>query len=81
MKYLVNKNGQFRTSYHKIHKENCSKKPKKEKKRKEKIRKENTIFLGDCMCSLEAKSRAKEYFADVTGCKHCCKEIFFQKQK
>lgn len=71
MKYLVNKNGQFRTSYHKIHKENCSKKPKKE----------NTIFLGDCMCSLEAKSRAKEYFADVTGGKHCCKEIFFQKQK
>lgn len=57
MNYLVNKNGQLRTNYHKIHKEDCPRKPKEE----------NTIFLGDCMCPLEAKSRAKEYFAEVSG--------------
>lgn len=69
MKYLVNRNGQLRTSYHKIHKEDCPLKPKEQ----------NIISLGDCICPLEAKSRAKEYFANVTGCKHCCKEIFFEK--
>ena len=31
------------------------------------------------MCPIEAKSRAKEYFDVVNGCKYCCNEIFFKK--
>lgn len=31
------------------------------------------------MCLVEAKSRAKEYYQNVNGCKYCCKEIFYQK--
>lgn len=69
MRYIVNKHGQLRSNYHKIHKEDCLKRPKEE----------NRIDLGECMCPLEAKSRAKEYFSSVTGCKYCCKEIFFEK--
>ena len=31
------------------------------------------------MCPIDAKSRAKEYFENVNGCKYCCKEIFFKE--
>ena len=37
------------------------------------------IDLGKCMCPIEAKSRAKDYFDVVNGCKYCCNEIFFKK--
>lgn len=67
--YIVNKRAQTDTGYHKIHKIDCCRCPSKE----------NTISLSKCMCPIEAKSRAKEYFEVVNGCKYCCKEIFFKK--
>ena len=59
------------TGYHKIHKENCGKRPKED----------NIIYLDDCICPIEAKNRAKEYFSNVSGCKYCCKEIFYKYEK
>lgn len=70
MKCLVNKNAQMGTGYHKIHKIGCKKMPKKE----------NIIELDECMCLLEAKSRANEYYAHVSGCKYCCREIFYKNK-
>ncbi len=69
MDYILNKNPQMNTSYHKIHTQKCAKRPKEE----------NVIQLGNCMCPIEAKSRAKEYYENVNGCKYCCREIFFKK--
>lgn len=71
MNYIVNKNAQNGTDYHKIHTINCKRRPKEE----------NTIDLKDCMCIMEAKSRAKEYYANVNGCEYCCKEISYKKEK
>ncbi len=71
MNYIVNKNAQRGTDYHKIHKIDCKKRPKKE----------NTIDLKECMCPMEAKSRANEYYANVNGCQYCCKEISYKKEK
>lgn len=70
MKYIVNKNVQISTGYHKIHTKNCPKGPKKE----------NVIDLGDCMCPIDAKSRAKEHYANINGCRYCCKEIFYNNK-
>lgn len=69
MEYVVNQNAQIKTGYHKIHTKDCPKGPKEG----------NRIDLKQCICPMEAKSRAKEYFASVNGCKHCCKEIFYKK--
>ncbi len=69
MEYVLNKNPQMHSSYHKIHQKNCPRRPKKE----------NIINLGDCFCPYEAKSRAKEHYKMVSGCKYCCKEIDYQK--
>lgn len=71
MQYILNKNAQTGTGYHKIHKKNCPKLPKKE----------NQIELKDCVCSLVAKDRAKEYYATVNGCQYCCKEIYYEQNK
>ena len=71
MKYIVNKNPQKHTEYHIIHKINCKKRP----------REENSIDLKECICVMEAKSRAKEYYANVNGCQYCCKEISYKKEK
>lgn len=68
MKYIVNKNTQIVTGYHKIHTINCPKRPKQE----------NIIDLGECMCLIDAKSRARDFFEHVNGCKCCCKEIFYK---
>ena len=68
MKYIVNKNAQIITGCHKIHKSDCPKKPKIE----------NTIILGECMCPIDAKSRAKDFYEHVSGCKYCCSEIFYK---
>lgn len=67
--YILNKNVQMNKGYHKIHTKECKKGPKEE----------NSIGLGNCICSIEAKSRAKEYYQNVNGCKYCCKEIFYNK--
>ena len=69
MKYLVNKNAQINTGYHKVHTIDCKRGP----------RKENAIILGECICLVEAKDRAKEHYKNVTGCKYCCENIFYQK--
>ena len=69
MEYILNKNVQMDTNYHKIHTKNCKKRPSDK----------NTIDLKECMCPIEAKSRAKEYYSNVSGCKYCCKEIFYKK--
>lgn len=69
MKYILNKNAQFGTGCHKIHTIECTKRP----------REENTIDLKECICPIEAKIRAKEYYSIVSGCKYCCKQIFYKK--
>ena len=69
MKYIVNKNAQIGTGYHKIHTSDCSQRPKKE----------NAIDLGECVCLIDAKSRAKDYYQQANGCKYCCREIFYKK--
>ena len=69
MRYIVNKNAQIGTGYHKIHTKYCSKMPKME----------NIIDLKECMCPTEARVRAQEYFKEVNGCKYCCKEIYFNR--
>ncbi len=71
MEYIVNKNTQLSTGYHKIHTKDCKKRPKDE----------NIIDLKECICPIEAKNRAKEYYLNVSGCKYCCKEIFYKKGK
>ena len=68
MQYIVNKNAQIKTGNHKIHTKTCNKRPKEE----------NVIDLKECICSIEARNRAKEHFASVNGCKYCCKEIFYK---
>lgn len=68
-KYVVNKRAQNKSGCHKIHTSTCVRAPEKN----------NQIELGKCMCPIEAKSRAKEYFDVVNGCKYCCNEIFFKK--
>lgn len=67
--YILNKNIQMKLGTHKIHTEECKRRPKKE----------NIIYLKECICSIEAKSRAKEYYQNVNGCKYCCKEIYYKK--
>lgn len=69
MEYIVNKNAQMNTGYHKIHTKECKKKPKQE----------NIIDLNECVCPIEAKNRAKEYFQNVNGCKYCCEKIYYRK--
>ena len=54
--YVVNKNAQISTGNHKIHTKNCKMRPKEE----------NCIDLNACICPLEAKSRAKEYYNNVS---------------
>lgn len=71
MKYILNKNIQMTTGYHKIHMKDCPKGPQEK----------NTIDLKECICSIEAKNRAREYYSNVNGCKYCCKEIFYQNEK
>ena len=68
-KYVVNKRAQNKSGCHKIHTSTCARAPEKD----------NQIDLGKCMCPIEAKSRAEEYFDVVNGCKYCCNEIFFKK--
>lgn len=63
--YIVNKNAQLGTGCHKIHTNECKRKPKKE----------NAVYLGKHMCPFAAKSKAKDYFSNVDGCSYCCKEI------
>lgn len=70
MIYILNKYAPIKTGYHKIHTINCSKKPTIE----------NSINLGECICPIEAKSRAKEYCSKVSGCKYCCRTIYFQNK-
>lgn len=71
MNYIVNKNAQMGTGYHKIHTTDCKKRPKRE----------NVIDLKECMCPFEAKSRAKEYYNNVNGCKYCCKQLFYKNEE
>lgn len=66
--FILNKNGQRNTEYHKIHTKECTRRPKEE----------NCIDLGMCICPIEAKNRAKEYYQNVNGCKYCCKEIYYK---
>ena len=54
-KYVVNKRAQNKSGCHKIHTSTCVRAPEKN----------NQIELGKCMCPIEAKSRAKEYFEVV----------------
>ncbi len=70
-KYIVNKRAQNKNGCHKIHINTCKRCPQED----------NQIDLGKCMCPIEAKSRAKEYFKVVNGCKYCCNEIFFKKNQ
>ena len=71
MEYIVNKNAQMGTEFHTIHTKECNRKPKEK----------NCIDLQNCMCPIEAKNRAKQYFNNVSGCKYCCKEIFYKNKK
>lgn len=68
MNYVLNKIAQTGTGCHKIHTIRCKRRPKEE----------NTINLKECMCPMEAKHRAKQYFSNVNGCKYCCREIFYK---
>ncbi len=70
-KYILSKNSQVKTDCHKIHRQDCTKKPKKG----------NYIELGECICPIEAKNRARDYYSNVTGCSYCCKEICSKGEK
>lgn len=67
--YILSKNTQITTGYHKIHKEECTRRPKEE----------NTIKLGKFPCSVAAQSEARKYYNNVDGCSYCCKEIHLKK--
>ena len=68
MKYIVSKNAQTGTGNHKIHTIDCAKRPKTE----------NVIDLKECLCPIEAKNRAKEYYKNVNGRKYCCRQIYYK---
>lgn len=67
--FLVNKNAQISTGYHKIHKSTCSRKPKIK----------NVIELGDFYDARVAQCEAQKYFSNINGCKYCCEEIYLKK--
>ena len=67
--FLLNKNSQISTGEHKIHKKTCSKKPKYA----------NTIELGEFYNAKVAQCEARKYYANINGCKYCCKEIYLKK--
>lgn len=68
MRYIVSKKAQNGTGCHKMHTDNCKRRPKDD----------NIIDLGECMCPIEARNKAKKYYSNVNGCKYCCKEIFYK---
>lgn len=57
--YCVNNNAQS-TGEHEVHKEGCFKYPS------------NKTDLGSFSNCHGAVKKAKEYYSDVDGCKHCC---------
>ena len=69
MLYLLNKNSQIKTGEHKIHKETCSRKPKRS----------NLVELGIFYNSKVAVCEAKKYYFNCNGCKYCCPEIYLKK--
>lgn len=69
MLYIVNKNAQIRTGEHKVHTNECKKKPKYE----------NIRELGKFCDSQRAICEAIKYYSVVDSCKYCCKEIHLKK--
>lgn len=67
--YILNKNSQIATGDHKIHTNECSRKPKRS----------NTIELGEFYDIKVAKCEARKYFFNVDGCKFCCNSIHLKK--
>ena len=61
--YYVNTNAQL-TGEHEVHKEGCSWFPNKE----------NAKYLGFYPSCHQAVEKAKEYYSNVDGCKHCSLE-------
>jgi len=59
-KYYVNKNAQPNGD-HEVHRSDCWFLPKEE----------NRIYLGDFWSCEAAVIKAKQYYSQVNGCKHC----------
>ncbi len=69
MHYIVNRNAQINSGYHKVHTIDCNIGP----------RKENVVDLGECMCLVEAQAKAKDLYKHVNTCKYCCKDTSCEK--
>ena len=67
--YILNKKARTSTKIHKIHRQNCKRRPKGK----------NIIYLEEKICPLAAQIEAKKYFENVDGCCYCCKEIHLKK--
>lgn len=63
MRFYVNKYAQP-TGEHEVHRSNCAWLPDAE----------NRIYLGDFATSQAAVQKARQYYACVDGCEHCCPE-------
>lgn len=63
MRYYVNQNAQT-TGEHEVHTATCSWLPNEN----------NRIYLGDFPSCRPAVEKAKEFFDNVDGCKHCSVE-------
>ncbi len=66
MLYYVNANAQIKTGAHKIHLDKC---PYYKVTAK-------SICLGEFFKNQAALHEASKYFACVSGCKYCCKDIY-----
>lgn len=67
--FIVNKNAQIATGDHKIHTDECKRRPDEE----------NSVEIGEYYDPKVALCEAKKYFYNVDGCAFCCPTIHLKK--